>query len=184
LAPTIATESPVPFSLVETLRPAPRWAAAGVALALAASILASTPTVAAAPAGAKAKAAATAPATGGAKPKPKPKPRARKPATRPPKAAPAPAPTTSALAEPAPTETAVAAPSRAAKPGADVVRTEADRTGVKTYTFGAQEVEGRLKSPQILYFLRRVRAQFDPAPLGHRSFLLELSDTRRHPALD
>ena len=55
--------------------------------------------------------------------------------------------------------------------------------GVKTYTFGAQEVEGRLRSPQILYFLRRVRAQFDPAPLGHRSFLLELSDTRRQPAL-
>ena len=62
-----------------------------------------------------------------------------------------------------------------------VVRTE-EREGEKTYTFGAQEVEGRLKSPQILYFLRRVRAQFDPAPLGHRSFLLELSDTRRHPA--
>jgi hypothetical protein len=45
-------------------------------------------------------------------------------------------------------------------------------------------VEGRLKSPQILYFLRRVRAEFDPAPLGHRSFLLELSDTRRHRALE
>jgi hypothetical protein len=57
------------------------------------------------------------------------------------------------------------------------------QAGVKTYTFGAQEVEGRLRSPQILYFLRRVRAEFDPAPLGHRSFLLELSDTRRHPAL-
>jgi hypothetical protein len=63
------------------------------------------------------------------------------------------------------------------------VKTQEDRSGEKTYTFGAQEVEGRLKSPQILYFLRRVRAQFDPAPLGHRSFLLELSDTRRDPAL-
>jgi hypothetical protein len=65
----------------------------------------------------------------------------------------------------------------------DVVRTE-ERAGEKTYTFGAQEVEGHLKSPQILYFFRRVRAQFDPAPLGHRSFLLELSDTRRHPAFE
>jgi hypothetical protein len=65
---------------------------------------------------------------------------------------------------------------------AAVVDTDVD-AGVKTYTFGAQEVEGRLRSPQILYFLRRVRAEFDPAPLGHRSFLLELSDTRRHPAL-
>jgi len=69
------------------------------------------------------------------------------------------------------------------KPAAAVVKTE-EREGEKTYTFGAQEVEGRLKSPQILYFLRRVRAEFDPAPLGHRSFLLELSDTRRHPAFE
>jgi len=67
-----------------------------------------------------------------------------------------------------------------------VVKTEAadQDKGVKTYTFGAQEVEGRLRSPQILYFLRRVRAEFDAEPLGHRSFLLELSDTRRHSALE
>jgi hypothetical protein len=72
-----------------------------------------------------------------------------------------------------------------AKPaGAGVVKTEEAEQGVKTYTFGAEEVEGRLKSPQILYFLRRVRAEFDAEPLGHRSFLLELSDTRRHPALE
>ena len=64
------------------------------------------------------------------------------------------------------------------------VKTEEARAGERTYTFGAQEVEGRLKSPQILYFLRRVRAEFDPAPLGHRSFLLELYDTRRSPALE
>jgi len=66
---------------------------------------------------------------------------------------------------------------------AAVVKTEEAKEGVKTYTFDAQEVEGRLRSPQILYFLRRVRAEFDPQPLGHRSFLLELADTRRHPAL-
>ena len=68
-------------------------------------------------------------------------------------------------------------------PAAGVVKTEEAEKGVKTYTFGAEEVEGRLKSPQILYFLRRVRAEFDAEPLGHRSFLLELSDTRRNPAL-
>jgi hypothetical protein len=71
-----------------------------------------------------------------------------------------------------------------ARPDGAVVKTEELRDGEKTYTFGAQEVEGRLKSPQILYFLRRVRAEFDPAPLGHRSFLLELSDTRRHRAFE
>lgn len=70
-----------------------------------------------------------------------------------------------------------------AQVAAEVVKTEEAKEGVKTYTFGAQEVEGRLRSPQILYFLRRVRAEFDPQPLGHRSFLLELRDTRRHPAL-
>ena len=56
--------------------------------------------------------------------------------------------------------------------------------GVKTYKFGTIEVEGRLKAPQILYFLRRVRAEFEAGLLGHRSFLRELSDTRRHPALN
>jgi hypothetical protein len=65
-----------------------------------------------------------------------------------------------------------------------VVKTEEAEKGVKSYTFGAEEVEGRLRSPQILYFLRRVRAEFDAEPLGHRSFLLELSDTRRSPALE
>jgi hypothetical protein len=55
--------------------------------------------------------------------------------------------------------------------------------GVKTYRFGAVEVEGRLKSPQIVYFLRRVRAEFAAGALGHRSFMGELSDTRNNAAL-
>ena len=55
--------------------------------------------------------------------------------------------------------------------------------GVKTYKFSAVEVEGRLKSPQIVYFLRRVRAEFEAGMLGHRSFMPELSDSRRNPAL-
>lgn len=96
-----------------------------------------------------------------------------------PRVAAEPAAANSSVAKP---EAVVSAPESGEAPSNAVVRTE-EREGEKTYTFGAQEVEGRLKSPQILYFLRRVRAQFDPAPLGHRSFLLELSDTRRHPAL-
>ncbi len=55
--------------------------------------------------------------------------------------------------------------------------------GVKTYKFGPVEVEGRLKSPQVVYFLRRVRAEFAAGALGHRSFMRELSDTRRNPAI-
>jgi hypothetical protein len=68
--------------------------------------------------------------------------------------------------------------------GPEVVeeKTEGD-AGIKTYRFGAVEVEGRLKSPQVLYFMRRVRAEFAAGELGHRSFLRELSDTRRHRAL-
>lgn len=54
--------------------------------------------------------------------------------------------------------------------------------GVKTYQFGAIEVEGRQKSPQLIYFLRRVRAEFDAGALGHRSFLGELSDSRNDSA--
>jgi hypothetical protein len=66
----------------------------------------------------------------------------------------------------------------------DVVEVkEAGEEGEKTYKFGEVEVEGRLKAPQILYFLRRVRAEFRAGLLGHRSFLPELADTRRSPAL-
>ena len=74
-----------------------------------------------------------------------------------------------------------AAPNASA--AAAVKETKESKEGVKTYKFGTIEVEGRLKSPQIIYFLRRVRAEFDAGLLGHRSFMRELSDTRNKPAL-
>ncbi len=140
----------------------------------------------AAPARAKAKpgAAASASALKGASKNVKARP-PRRPkssaASRPVAAAP-PAVVPSAEAAPASVEVRV----READPNAvtEVVETKEVGAGVKTYTFGAQEVEGRLRSPQILYFLRRVRAEFDAEPLGHRSFLLELGDTRRHRAFE
>lgn len=64
-----------------------------------------------------------------------------------------------------------------------VKETKETKEGVKTYKFGTIEVEGRMKSPQIIYFLRRVRAEFDAGALGHRSFMRELSDTRNNPSL-
>jgi cobalamin biosynthesis Mg chelatase CobN len=79
------------------------------------------------------------------------------------------------------TSAAKATPSAAA--AAAVQETKESKEGVKTYKFGTIEVESRLKSPQIIYFLRRVRAEFDAGLLGHRSFLRELSDTRNHPSL-
>ena len=70
-----------------------------------------------------------------------------------------------------------------AEAAAAVKETKESKEGVKTYKFGTIEVEGRLKSPQIIYFLRRVRAEFDAGLLGHRSFMRELSDTRNNPSL-
>ena len=143
--------------------PSPVYSSVRCALAALALFLGAAPDALAAPARKPAK---TSPASRGARP--------------PARAAQPPPPAAKPSATPR-AETSVASPE--APPPTAVVKTEEARAGEKTYTFGAQEVEGRLKSPQILYFLRRVRAEFDPAPLGHRSFLLELSDTRRHPAL-
>lgn len=50
--------------------------------------------------------------------------------------------------------------------------------GSRVFRFGEVEVEGRLKSPQIVYFLRRVRAEFNAGDLGHRSFIRELDETK------
>ena len=54
--------------------------------------------------------------------------------------------------------------------------------GARVFRFGEMEIEGRLKSPQLVYFLRRVRAEFAAGDLGHRSFSRELSDTRSDPS--
>ncbi|MBX3262686.1 MAG: hypothetical protein KIS78_35985 [Labilithrix sp.] len=53
--------------------------------------------------------------------------------------------------------------------------------GQRVFRFGEVEVEGRLKSPQIVYFLRRVRAEFAAGDLGHRSFMSELGETKNEP---
>jgi hypothetical protein len=53
--------------------------------------------------------------------------------------------------------------------------------GTRVFRFGEVEIEGRLKSPQIVYFLRRVRAEFAAGDLGHRSFFPELGETKNEP---
>jgi hypothetical protein len=55
--------------------------------------------------------------------------------------------------------------------------------GGKSYRFEEVSIEGRLQSPELVYFLRRVRAEFNAGDLGHRSFTGELSDTKRDPNL-
>ncbi len=81
-------------------------------------------------------------------------------------------------------EDSVKAAGTATPKGTDAapVKVKEDKEGVKTYKFETVEVEGRLKSPQVIYFLRRVRAEFEAGALGHRSFLGELSDSRRSAA--
>jgi hypothetical protein len=66
--------------------------------------------------------------------------------------------------------------------GAGVVDQKTGDGGSKVFRFGEVEVEGRLKSPQIVYFLRRVRAEFNAGDLGHRSFIRELDDTKNEPS--
>lgn len=52
--------------------------------------------------------------------------------------------------------------------------TERGGTKVKVIEFSGFDVNGRLKSPQLLYFLNRVRAEFDRPRLPHRSFVPEM----------
>jgi hypothetical protein len=59
--------------------------------------------------------------------------------------------------------------------------TVVEKGSTKQFQFTETDVEGRLKVPQLVYFLRRVRAEFAAGDLGHRSFMRELSETQRGP---
>lgn len=74
-----------------------------------------------------------------------------------------------------------AAASKDAGTGGAAIEAKTLDGGTRVFRFGEVEVEGRLKSPQIVYFLRRVRAEFAAGDLGHRSFVRELSETRNEP---
>ena len=91
--------------------------------------------------------------------------------------------TASSVAAPAMVGRGEAKTTASAKPApgdAGVTVTERD-AGVKQFRFTETDIEGRLKAPQLVYFLRRVRAEFAAGDLGHRSFLRELSETRHDP---
>ncbi len=66
-------------------------------------------------------------------------------------------------------------------PDAGVVEARMLDGGTRVYKFSELDIEGRLKSPQLVYFLRRVRAEFSAGDLGHRSFLREMSESRKEP---
>ena len=122
-----------------------------------------------------------------------------RPKAPPPKAAPAKAqPATSAHAKdiaPASTEAEPAASAAPAMTGRGEAKTPppaktytgdggvtvVEKGATKQFQFSETDVEGRLKVPQLVYFLRRVRAEFAAGDLGHRSFMRELSATQRDP---
>jgi hypothetical protein len=62
---------------------------------------------------------------------------------------------------------------------AGVVESKVLDGGTRVFKFKELDIEGHLKSPQLVYFLRRVRAEFGAQDLGHRSFLREMSETRK-----
>jgi hypothetical protein len=63
-----------------------------------------------------------------------------------------------------------AKPAGETKPGGKTIKT-------KTYTFGAMDVEGKLKTPQLLYFLNRVKLELDMSAPDKRSFMKELAQS-------
>ncbi len=84
------------------------------------------------------------------------------------------APSTPPKAEPKATDTRL---------DGGVFETRTGDGGTKSYRFEEVSIEGRLQSPELVYFLRRVRAEFNAGELGHRSFMGELSDTKKDPNL-
>lgn len=53
---------------------------------------------------------------------------------------------------------------------------------VKVFKFTGLDISGRLKTPQLLYFLNRLRAEFERPRLPHRSFVPELERSTKERA--
>ena len=79
-------------------------------------------------------------------------------------------------------ETADSAADAAPLDTADV-RTEEGGTQVKVMEFSGLDIEGQLKTPQMLYFLNRLRAEFGRPRLPHRSFMPELQQGTQAKAM-
>jgi hypothetical protein len=108
----------------------------------------------------------------------------KKPAKKPPSAVAADAGSDEALRDAGPLATReekTQPAGKGAEKDAGVVEAKTLDGGARVFRFGEVEVEGRLKSPQIVYFLRRVRAEFAAGDLGHRTFMREMSETRNEP---
>ena len=107
--------------------------------------------------------------------RPTPAPRKTPPPAETATSAPSAGPTAEAPAVPA-------APDAGISTDAGVIESKTLDGGTRVFKFSELEIEGHLKSPQLVYFLRRVRAEFAAGDLGHRSFLREMSETRKEPS--
>jgi hypothetical protein len=65
------------------------------------------------------------------------------------------------------------APAPAAQGSADAKPIEGAQKS-KTYTFTGLDIDGKLKTPQLLYFLNRMKSEFDTTAPDKRSFIPEL----------
>jgi hypothetical protein len=94
-----------------------------------------------------------------------------------PRKAPVPAPR---AAEPEVAEEAAppASTTTASEPTGNGSGSGAARAGKpRVYTFGGLDLEGKLRTPQLLYFRGRMRQELDASSLQRRSFLKELEKT-------
>jgi hypothetical protein len=83
---------------------------------------------------------------------------------------------------PSASASAAAEAAKAAASGVNAEIVKEGDTSVKVMKFEGLGIEGRLKSPQLVYFVQRVRAEFDRPTLAHRSFMPELqSASEREP---
>ena len=79
--------------------------------------------------------------------------------------------------DPKPVEARAENTEAAPEPQAET-RTAPGRTPkTKVYNFSGLDVEGRLKTPQLLYFLNRVKLELDTTGREKRSFLKELEQS-------
>ena len=64
-----------------------------------------------------------------------------------------------------------------AAPGPSASAGPATKIKTKSYSFGAMDVEGKLKTPQLLYFLDRVKLELDMSAPDKRSFMRKLEQS-------
>jgi len=85
--------------------------------------------------------------------------------------------------ESASTTTADATTSNAESASEDKSEGGSKAPKTRTYTFGAMDVEGKMKTPQLLYFLNRVKLELEMSAPDKKSFMPELEQSAHDSSL-